>query len=117
MQQLPTAASAPPTPESGPLARAVVEAIAAKCGLRLVTPREASGLGQLVTETTLMWHEQLVIVPTGQDPAETLAQLREALKAQADEIQRARDFEASVAAGHVEDVEAWGARVSKGGAA
>lgn len=107
MRQLPTQATTSPTPSSE------LADIAAEYGLRLVSARPGTGLARFATETFLMWRERLVIVPHGQDATETLTQLRAALEAQAQEIQLARDFEASVAAGHVEDVEAWYARTSK----
>ncbi|MEU5664724.1 hypothetical protein [Streptomyces longwoodensis] len=55
----------------------------------------------------------LAILPPGQDPGLSLLQLREEVAQRAEDLQRAADFQASVAAGHVEDVEAWHARTSR----
>lgn len=55
----------------------------------------------------------MAIVPPGQSPSTTLLQLREEIAERDADAQRALDFQASVAAGHVEDVEAWHARTSK----
>ncbi|MFG3323755.1 hypothetical protein ACGF3J_37490 [Streptomyces sp. NPDC048171] len=52
----------------------------------------------------------MALYPAGQRPATTLLQLREEIaQRQADE-RKALDFQASVAAGHVEDVDAWHVR-------
>jgi gamma-glutamyl:cysteine ligase YbdK (ATP-grasp superfamily) len=117
MRQLPTQVTTSPTPSAeDSSARSQLADIAAEYGLRLVSARSGSGLARLATEAILMRRERLVIVPPGQGAAETLPQLRAALEAQAQEIRLARDFEASVAAGHVEDVETWYARTCSGGA-
>ncbi|MGW0865774.1 hypothetical protein [Streptomyces sp. NPDC002611] len=68
--------------------------------------------------TVIVWAVDgrgLAIVPAGQDPATSLLQLREEIAQRAEEEQRASAFQASVAAGHVEDVDAWHARTSKAG--
>lgn len=57
--------------------------------------------------------EGLAIVPAGQDPATTLLQLREEIAQRAEEQQRAVDFQASVEAGHVEDVDGWHSRTTQ----
>lgn len=57
--------------------------------------------------------EGLAIVPAGQDPATSLLQLREEIAQRAEEQQRAVDFQASVEAGHVEDVDGWHARTTQ----
>lgn len=57
--------------------------------------------------------EGLAIVPADQSPAVTLLQLRKELAQRAEDEQRAADFQASTAAGHVEDVAAWHARTSR----
>ncbi|MFD6432852.1 hypothetical protein [Streptomyces venezuelae] len=55
----------------------------------------------------------MAIFPQGQRPAATLLQLREEVARREEEMTRAADFQASVAAGHVEDIDAWHARTSK----
>lgn len=57
----------------------------------------------------------MAIVPAGQRPATTVLQLREEIAQREKELQRAVDFQASVAAGHVEDVAAWHERTSQAG--
>ncbi|MFM9594002.1 hypothetical protein ACKI1O_32020 [Streptomyces scabiei] len=54
----------------------------------------------------------MAIVPTGQPPSTTLLQLREEIAERDADAQRAADFQASVAAGHVEGVDAWHTRTS-----
>ncbi|MDQ0933770.1 hypothetical protein [Streptomyces turgidiscabies] len=69
-----------------------------------------------LARTVVIWTaegEGLAIIPPGQAPAATLVQLREEIAQRDEDVQRARDFQASVAAGHVEDVDAWHARTSK----
>lgn len=68
------------------------------------------------SETNVFWQfdgQALAVVPRGQRPADTLAQLRSAIADREEEQRLADDFQASVAAGHVEDVEAWYTRTSK----
>lgn len=55
----------------------------------------------------------MAIVPQGQHPATALLQLREEVAEREQEVQRARDFQASVADGHLEAVDTWHARTSK----
>lgn len=57
----------------------------------------------------------LAIVPGGQRPADTVLQLREEIAQRQEDAQRAADFQASVAAGHVEDVETWSFRTTQAG--
>ncbi|MER5600525.1 hypothetical protein [Streptomyces sp. NPDC002265] len=55
----------------------------------------------------------MAIVPPGQPPATTILQLREQIAEREEEQRLAASFQDSVAAGHVEDVEAWHARTAK----
>ncbi|WP_327724342.1 hypothetical protein [Streptomyces europaeiscabiei] len=67
-------------------------------------------------KTAVIWTADggaMAIVPPGQPPATTLLQLREEIAEREADEQRALDFQASVAAGHIEGVEAWHARTSK----
>lgn len=70
----------------------------------------------LLDQTVIIWTvdgKGLALVPTGQTPAATLLRLREEIAQRAEDVQRAIDFQASVAAGHVEDLDTWHARASK----
>lgn len=70
----------------------------------------------LLAKTVVIWAadgDGLAIVPPGQPPATTIVQLREEIASRDEDVQRALDFQASVAAGHVEDIEAWHARTSR----
>jgi hypothetical protein len=55
----------------------------------------------------------MALVPQQQSPSDTLAQLRAELAERDEEERLARDFQDSVARGHVEDVATWYARVTK----
>ncbi|MFC8442697.1 hypothetical protein ACFUJT_31620 [Streptomyces griseoincarnatus] len=55
----------------------------------------------------------LALVPQQQSPSDTLAQLRAEVSERQLEERLARDFQDSVAHGHVEDVATWYARVTK----
>ncbi|MFJ8603425.1 hypothetical protein ACIREM_32905 [Streptomyces shenzhenensis] len=57
--------------------------------------------------------EAFAIIPAEQPPARTLLQLREELAQHDEELRLAVSFQASVAAGHVEDVDAWHARTTQ----
>ncbi|MGJ5898584.1 hypothetical protein ACSCBZ_42600 [Streptomyces niveiscabiei] len=66
--------------------------------------------------TVVIWTADgsgLAIVPAGQRPADTLLNLREEIALRDQEAQQARDFQESVAAGHVEDLDAWHARTTQ----
>ena len=69
-----------------------------------------------LARTVVIWTadgEGMCITPPGQPPATTLVQLREEIAQRDEDVQRALDFQASVAAGHVEGVQDWHARTSK----
>jgi hypothetical protein len=57
--------------------------------------------------------EGLAILPPKQDPATSLLQLREEIARRQEDEQRATDFQATVKAGHVEDVDTWHARTNQ----
>ncbi|MFE1926499.1 hypothetical protein ACFW91_28560 [Streptomyces asoensis] len=66
--------------------------------------------------TAVVWTADgtgMAIAPARQRPATTLLQLREEIAQREQDQQRARDFQASVAAGHVEDLDAWHARTTQ----
>jgi hypothetical protein len=110
MTELPTDAAPSTTPE----AARVLADFADQHGL---TVRESRAVDEdLLNRTVVLWTADgkgLALVPTGQAPATTLLRLRKEVAQRADDVQRAIDFQASVTAGHVEDVEAWHARTSK----
>lgn len=57
----------------------------------------------------------MAIAPQGQHPATVLLQLHEEIAQRDEELKRAADFQATLAAGHVEGVSAWHARTSQAG--
>lgn len=57
--------------------------------------------------------DAMAIIPGGQHPSASLLQLREEVARHEEEKTLAADFQASVAAGHVETVDAWDARTSR----
>lgn len=59
--------------------------------------------------------EGFAIIPAGQTAATTVLQLREDIAQRAEEHQRSLDFQATVAAGHVEGVDDWFNRTSQAG--
>lgn len=83
---------------------------------RLTLHKSRAGAEEQPRRTAVIWTADgngMVIVPAGQRAATTLLQLREEVAQRAEDVQRAADFQASVAAGHVEDVEAWHARTHR----
>ncbi|MFJ8109953.1 hypothetical protein [Streptomyces sp. NPDC096132] len=84
-----------------------------------VTIHESRATGEeQLDRTVVIWtagDEGLALVPAGQRPAATLLQLREETAQREEELQRAADFQASVAAGHVESLDDWDARTTQAG--
>jgi hypothetical protein len=71
-----------------------------------------------LAKTVIIWAADgagMALIPTGQAPAITLLQLREEIAQREEDAQRALDFQASIAAGHVEDVDTWHARTTRPG--
>lgn len=96
------------------LGRKHLEKFAARNRIKLHESRAVDE--EHLARTVVIWTaegEGLCITPPGQPPATTLVQLREEIAQRDEDVQRALDFQASVAEGHVEDVEAWHARASK----
>ncbi|MET9734321.1 hypothetical protein ABZZ79_27885 [Streptomyces sp. NPDC006458] len=97
-------------------AREELRALASAHGIRLAESTvEAVASGHL-TETLVIWEwneRALAVIPRGQRPADTLAQLRAAIAERDEEARLSSAFQASVAAGYVEDVETWHARTGK----
>jgi hypothetical protein len=85
---------------------------------RIKLHESRAGEEDQLDRTIIIWTvggEGLAIVPAGQDPATSLLQLREEIAQRAEEQQRAVDFQASAAAGHIEDVDTWHARTNQAG--
>lgn len=64
---------------------------------------------------TVIWTADgtgMAIIPQGQHPATVLLQLHEEVAQRQEDMRRAADFQATVAAGHVEDLATWHARTS-----
>ncbi|MCH0555787.1 hypothetical protein [Streptomyces sp. MUM 16J] len=87
-------------------------ALAGAHGLHLFASTEASVDVGTVTALVVFW-PSFAIVPHGQKPTASLAQLRAAIAARVAEQQLAADFQASVAAGHTENVDDWYARTTR----
>jgi hypothetical protein len=71
-----------------------------------------------LARTIVIWAADgsgFALVPHGQDPRATLRRLREQVAERDEETRLTADFQASVAAGHVEDIDAWHARTSPEG--
>ena len=64
------------------------------------------------TEVAVFW-PAFAILPHGQHPAVSIEQLRAAIAERQREQQLAVDFQASVAAGHVEGLDEWYDRTSR----
>ncbi|MBJ6633342.1 hypothetical protein [Streptomyces sp. I5] len=88
-----------------------LKALAAEHHLTLHTTRADEQPERLL----VIWKHDggLAIVPQGLRPRAALHQLHAALAERAEEERLSRDFQDSVARGHVEDVAAWHARVTK----
>lgn len=82
-----------------------------------LTLHESRAVGdEQLTHAVIIWSADgagLALIPTGQNPAASLVQLREEVAQRAEDVQRALDFQASVAEGHVEDIDAWHARTAR----
>ncbi|MEU5091689.1 hypothetical protein [Streptomyces sp. NPDC021356] len=87
--------------------------LARQQGLELMRSTVQSVEDGTVSATTVFWPAHLVIVPHGQRASDTLAQLRTEVAEHQEEQHLSASFQASVASGHVEDVETWFTRTSK----
>jgi hypothetical protein len=95
-------------------ARENLRQYAAQQHLKLHESRAADE--EQLNRTVVIWTvggEGLAIVPPGQDPATSLLHLRQEIAQRAEDQQRAVDFQASVAAGLVEDADTWNARTTQ----
>jgi hypothetical protein len=88
------------------LRRERLQALAETHGLRLYYSSQQSAAEGTVTEAVVFW-PSVALLPHGQDPAVSLAQLRKAIAEREREQRIAVSFQASVTAGHVEDVDSW----------
>ncbi|GAB2732554.1 hypothetical protein [Streptomyces bullii] len=96
-------------------AREELRVLTATHGVRLAESSAEAVESGTLPETLVFWEfngNALAVVPRGQRPADTLAQLRAAVAERAEEQRLAESFQASVAAGDVEDVDSWHARVA-----
>lgn len=96
-------------------AREELRVLTAAHGVRLVESSAEAVESGALPETRVFWEfngSALAVVPRGQRPADTLAQLRAAIAERAAEQQLGESFQASVAAGDVEDLDSWHARVT-----
>jgi hypothetical protein len=82
-----------------------------------ITVHQSRAVGEdLLARTVVIWAADgkgMAIIPPGQPPATALLQLREEVAQREEDERRAADFQASVAAGHVESIDAWHARASQ----
>ncbi|MFC8002948.1 hypothetical protein ACFUCH_03770 [Streptomyces olivaceus] len=110
MQQLPTTGS-PSTTGAEDIA-----AFAAQHSITVHVTRVADD-DQPATTLVIWRHDgtALAVVPEQQSPSDTLAQLRTEVAERQEEQRLSASFQASVAAGHVEDVDAWFARTNRAG--
>lgn len=88
------------------LSREQLRVTAAAHGLRLYSSTEASVDDGTVTEVVAFW-PSFAILPHGQTPADSLAQLRARIAERAEEQRLSEAFQAKVASGHVGDVGQW----------
>lgn len=96
------------------LGRKHLERFASRNRITLHVSRAADE--ERLTKAVIIWAADgtgVALVPEGQKSAATLVQLREEIAERDEDVQRALDFQASLAEGLVEDVEAWHARTSK----
>lgn len=94
------------------LRREALRALAAVNGLSLYESSQSSVDDGTVDAVTVFW-PAFAIVPRGQAPSVSLAQLRKAIAERELEQHLADSFQASVAAGHTEDIETWHDRTSR----
>lgn len=87
---------------------------AAQQGLALHESRAADE--EELDRAVIIWgadEQGFAIVPAKQDAATSILQLREEIARREEEQRLSLSFQASVAAGHIEDVDAWHARVTQ----
>lgn len=97
-------------------AREEIRVLAAAHSVRLCTTTAEPITSGYRNETFVVWQADgtgIAAIPRGQNPRDALDQLRGFIRARKEEQRLAADFQASVAAGHVEDVDVWFARVSR----
>lgn len=98
----------------GTLGREHLAQFAARHRIKLHQSRAVAE--EQLARTVIIWAadgEGMAIIPTGQPPATTLLQLREEIARREEETRLAVSFQASVAAGHVESVDAWHDRTGR----
>ncbi|MEU8728734.1 hypothetical protein AB0C68_05060 [Streptomyces tendae] len=108
MQQLPTTGAPSPTGAEA------LAAFAAQHTITVHVTRTADD--EQPAAAVVIWRHDgtaLALVPRQQSPADTLAQLRAEVAERQEEQRLSAAFQASVAAGHVEDINTWFARITK----
>jgi len=100
----------------GAFAREEIRVLAAAHSVRLyetTTPPVTCGYRD---ELFVVWQADgtgIAAIPRGQAPRDSLEQLRAFIRTRQEERRLAADFQASVAAGYVEGLDAWDARVNQ----
>ncbi|GAA5033003.1 hypothetical protein [Streptomyces siamensis] len=95
------------------LAAQDVTETAARHGLLLHRADQAATEDGTFAELAVFWPAHLAVLPHGQPATVTLVQLRAAVAEHEQSERLAADFQASVAAGHVEDLNTWHARTTQ----
>jgi hypothetical protein len=97
-------------------AREEIRVLAAAHSVRLYATTTDPVTSAYSADTFVVWQADgtgIAAIPRGQKPTEALAQLRGFIHDRQEQTRLAADFQASVAAGHVEDVETWYARTAQ----
>lgn len=97
-------------------AREEIRVLAAAHRVRLYTTTTEPITSGYCADTFVVWQADgtgIAAIPRGQKPTVALAQLRGYIYDRQEQERLAADFQASVAAGHVEDVETWHARTTR----
>ncbi|MGW5126710.1 hypothetical protein ACWEQ7_22170 [Streptomyces sp. NPDC004069] len=96
-----TGATAPVLAFAAGILREALRMVALQHGIRLCESTQEAVASGILTETLVIWGvggTAIAVVPRGQNPAETLNQLRAAIAEREDEQQTAAAFQASAAA-------------------
>jgi len=97
-------------------AREEIRVLAAAHSVRLYVTTTEPVTSSYRDEVFVVWQADgtgIAAIPRGQKPRDALDQLRGFIRARQEEERLAADFQASVAAGHVESLDAWHARVAQ----
>ena len=97
-------------------AREEIRVLAAAHSVRLYATTTEPITPGYRAETFVVWQADgtgIAAIPRGQSPRDALTQLRDLIGAREEEQRLAADFQASVAAGYVESLDAWHAHVAQ----